>query len=128
MLMGLSALYASQAGKAGKPNLISFIIVFLGLIVLEVANGLFYALIPPVLASNPVTQFLVSQPKGGGFEGQMGPAFIVYFLIGLLGSNLGGLSYGIATFRARVFPRWAVILQGTAELSKPKCCFVPYYR
>ena len=31
-------------------------------------------------------------------------------MIGLLGSNLGGLLYGISTYRAGIFPRWAAIL------------------
>ncbi len=110
MLMGLPGMYAYQASKAGKQGLISFIIAYLGLIVLEVGMGLLYAFVPPLLASNTATSFLISQPRGGGFEGQLGPAFLVFFLIGLLGSNLGGLLYGIATFRARVYPRWAAIL------------------
>jgi hypothetical protein len=103
-------MYAWQAEKAGRLGLVGFIVSYVGLMVLEVGTGLLYAFIPPMLASNPATQFLVNQPKGGGFEGQMGAAFLVFFLIGLLGSNIGGLLYGIATWRARVFPRTAAIL------------------
>jgi hypothetical protein len=110
MLMGLPGMYAHQARQAGTLGMAGFTVAFVGLMVLEVGTGLLYAFIPPLLASNFVTQFLVSQPKGGGFEGQMGAAFLVFFLIGLLGSNLGGLIYGIATYRARVFPRGAAIL------------------
>ena len=110
MLLGLTGMYALQAGQAGKLGMAGFTVAFVGLMILEVGTGLLYAFIPPLLASNPVTQFLVSQPKGGGFEGQMGAAFLVFFLVGLLGSNIGGLLYGIATYRARVFPRGASIL------------------
>jgi len=110
MLMGLPGMYAHQAGQAGKLGMAGFTVAFVGLMILEVGTGLLYAFIPPLLASNPVTQFLVSQPKGGGFEGQMGAAFLVFFLVGLLGSNIGGLLYGIANYRARVFPRGASIL------------------
>jgi hypothetical protein len=110
MLLGLPGTYAWQAEKAGKLGVAGFIVSYVGLMVLEVGTGLLYAFIPPLLASNPATQFLVSQPRGGGFEGQMGIAFLVFFLIGLLGSNIGGLLYGIATFRARVFPRPAAVL------------------
>ncbi len=110
MLLCLPGMYAYQASSAGKFGLASFIIAYLGLIVLEVGMGLLYAFVPPLLASNPATSFLISQPRGGGFEGQLGSAFLVFFLIGLLGSNLGGLLYGIATFRARVYPRWAAML------------------
>jgi hypothetical protein len=110
MLLGMPGMYAYQAGQAGKLGVAGFTVSFVGLMVLEVGTGLLYAFVPPLLASNPVTQFLVSQPKGGGFEGQMGIAFLIFFLIGLVGSNLGGLLYGIATYRARVFPRGASIL------------------
>ena len=110
MLMGLPGMYAYQADRAGKFGLITFIIAFIGLMILEIGTGLLYAFVPPLLASNPATQFLVNNPKGGGFEGQLGVAFLIYFMIGMLGSNLGGLLYGIATFRARVFPRYAAFL------------------
>lgn len=110
MLMGLPGMYAYQADQVGKFGLITFIIAFIGLMILEIGTGLLYAFVPPLLASNPATQFLVNNPKGGGFEGQLGVAFLIYFLIGMLGSNLGGLLYGIATFRARVFPRYAAFL------------------
>lgn len=110
MLMGLPGMYAYQANRAGKFGLMTFSIAFIGLMVLEIGTGLLYAFVPPLLASNPATQFLVNNPKGGGFEGHMGVAFLIYFLLGLLGSNLGGLLYGIATFRAGVFPRNASFL------------------
>ncbi len=110
MLIGLPGMYAFQAAEAGSLGLVSFLIAFVGLAVLEVGTGLLYAFIPPLLASKPTTQFLIIQAKGGGFEGQMGGAFLVFLLIGLLGSNFGGLLYGVATFRARVFPRVAAVL------------------
>ena len=110
MLLGLPGMYAYQASSAGKLGLVSFIIAYLGLIVLEVGMGLLYAFVPPLLASHPAAAFLINQPKGGGFEGQLGPAFLVFFLIGLLGSNLGGLLFGVATLRAGVYPRWAAVL------------------
>lgn len=110
LLVGLPGMYTYQAKKAGKFGLVSFLIAFIGLAILEVGAGLLYAFVPPLLASNPATQFLVSQPRGGGFEAHLGSIFLIYFMLGLLGSNLGGLLYGIATFRAGVFPRSASIL------------------
>ena len=103
-------MYACQAGQAGKLGVAGFTCSYIGLMLLEVGTGLLAFIPPLLLASNPATRFLVSQPRGGGFEGQMGTAFLVFFLIGLLGSNIGGLLYGIATFRARVFPRPAAVL------------------
>jgi hypothetical protein len=48
--------------KAGRFGLLSFAIAFLGLIVLEMGNGMLYAFVRPPLAWNPATQSVINQP------------------------------------------------------------------
>jgi hypothetical protein len=108
-LIGLPGMYAYQARQAGKLGLIGFAASFLGFAAFEVGSGPLYGFIPPMLAANPATQSLVSQPGNGALENQLGTWFLVYFIFGMIATNLGIILYGIATFRARVYPRLAAI-------------------
>ncbi|HZF59150.1 MAG TPA: hypothetical protein VEZ19_11850, partial [Rubrobacter sp.] len=44
----------------------------------------------------------------------LGPLPVLYWLAGFAGYMLGGLLFGIATFRAGVLPRWAAGLLAVA--------------
>lgn len=107
-LIGLPGMYAWQAHKAGKLGLISFAMTFLGLAILEVSSGSIFTFVAPTLAANSETQELVAQP--GALDQALGPAFLAYMAPGLLGLNFGILLLGIATLRAKVFPRGAAVI------------------
>lgn len=88
LLLGLPAMYAHQARQAGKLGLIGFVMTFLGCAALEVGSAVL-----------PESQWA-----------QIGTGFTIAFALGMVGFNLGLIVYGIATLRARVFPRWAALL------------------
>lgn len=88
LLLGLPAMYARQSRQAGKPGLIGFVLTFLGLATVEVGTAVL-----------PESQYA-----------QVGTAFTIVFTIGFIMLNLGLIVYGIATLRARVYPRWAAAL------------------
>lgn len=88
LLLGLPAMYAHQSRQAGRLGLIGFVLTFLGLATVEVGT----AVLPESLYA------------------QIGTAFTIVFAIGFIMLNLGLIVYGIATLRARVFPRWAAVL------------------
>ncbi len=108
VLIGLPGMYAYQSSRAGRFGLVSFILTFLGIAILEISTGPLYGFVPPLLASNSATQSLVAEP--GVLETQLGTGYAVVFISGLLAANLGMILYGISILRARVFPRWAAIL------------------
>lgn len=105
-LLGLPAMYAYQAERAGKFGLISFVICFLGYASLEIGSKPMFGLIFPLLANNPATQSLIAS---GGELDKYSP-FLMYYLPSLVTVNLGLLLFGIATIRARVYPLTTGIL------------------
>ncbi len=106
-LLGLPGMYVRQAVEAGRLGLVSFIMTFLGWAIF-MSNYPLFTFMAPVLAEHPETQWLVG--PGGTLEMQLGPLFLAYFFLGIVLLHLGLLFLGIATLRARVFPRWAAVL------------------
>jgi hypothetical protein len=102
-LAGLPGLYAFQASRAGKLGLAGFVLSFIGLAMLEVSTEALFAFSGPVLAAHDQTQFLLV----GGLDQHLGGGFTAYFGLSYLIVLAGFLSYGIATLRAGVYPRWA---------------------
>lgn len=96
LLIGLVGLYASQSEEVGVLGLVGFLVAFLGTVLL--AGTLWFELfITPALAVE----------DAGLAEAELGLAgFILAFLLVVL----GWLLFGVATLRARVYPRWAAVL------------------
>ena len=95
-LLGAVGLYASQSEAAGVLGLVSFLAAFLGTALLAAVLW-FELFITPALATR----------APGLAEAELGLAgFILVFLLGVVGWVL----FGVATLRARVYPRWAAVL------------------
>jgi hypothetical protein len=95
LLLGLVGLYVRQSQAAGTLGLVGFLVAFAGTVLVA---GFLWAgtFITPALATE-VPEFLDAGPPPGFF-----PALIT--------CGVGWLLFGIATLRARVYPRWATIL------------------
>lgn len=111
-LIGFPGLYAFQAGRAGKTGLVGFVLSFFGLAILEVSTEALFAFTGPALAAHQPTRFLLQ----GGLDQNLGSGFTDYFTLSYVVILAGFMSYGIATSRAGVYPRWAgaVIAIGAA--------------
>jgi len=112
-LIGLPGLYAFQSDRAGRLGLAGFLLLFFGIAVLEVSTEVTFAFVGPMLAAHQETQFLLQ----GGLESHLGKGFLAYFMPSLLATLLGFIAFGIATFRARVYPRWAAVLIAIGEVA-----------
>lgn len=108
-LLGLAGLYARQVEKSGWLGLAGFLL-FSGFWAFSVALHFIEAFISPVVA-NVAPKFvegLLGMVTNTPNEFNLGALPTVYgMLIGVVGYVLGGLLFGIATFRANVLPRWA---------------------
>ena len=102
-LIGLPGLYAFQAPRAGRLGLAGFVLSFVGIAILEVSTEAMFAFAGPVLAAHDETRFLLR----GGLEQNLGGGFLAYFALSYLVILAGFVSFGFATFRAHVYPRWA---------------------
>ncbi len=107
-LLGMVGLYARQAEKSGWLGLVGYLLF-----------SLFYAFtaafvfaevfILPLLATEApkFVEGFLGILTGAPSEVSLGVLPTIYLLMGLVGYMVGGLVFGIATFRAGVLPRWA---------------------
>lgn len=103
LAMSLPGFYLRQATRAGVMGFIGFVLLLLGILLGGVAFANVQATIFPYLAQS-APKLLPSGPVGP-FAG-----FLLWILGPVLLFGIGTILLGIATMRARVFPRWAGVL------------------
>jgi hypothetical protein len=116
-LAGITGMYLKQVQETGLLGLSGFLL--LGLFYLTViANSFVEAFVLPPLAEQAphIATDILGIFGGAAADGSLGPlegistfAFAIYFL--------GGLTFGVAVFRARVLARWAGILLAAGSVS-----------
>jgi hypothetical protein len=125
-LVGTVGLHARQAGNAGWLGL-------LGLVLLSLSwwlqTGFVFAelLILPIVASSApefVESFL-GIVNGMPGDLQIGALVPIYTLLGVC-YLFGGLTFGIATVRARILPRWPALLLALAAAATPAAILLPH--
>ncbi|MFO7170632.1 MAG: hypothetical protein DIU80_021595 [Chloroflexota bacterium] len=125
-LIGIAGLYARQAEKAGWLGLAGFLLLSLSWW-LQTGYVFAEAFILPVLA--PAAPAFVDSFLGivNGSPGEMGIGALpaVYAILSIL-YLLGGLLFGIATFRAGVLPRWPAGLLAVAAALTPLAALLPH--
>ena len=107
-LLGIAGLYARQVEKAGWLGLAGYLLFSL-FYALTAALVFAEAFILPLLATEApkFVEGFLGVITGAPSEVSLGALPAVYALTGLVGYLLGGLLFGIATFRAGILPRWA---------------------
>ena len=126
MLVGLMGIYARQMNKTGWLALIGFVVFGLAW---ALTYGDVFAetfILPPLVTAAPtyVDSFL-GVPAGRTTPVNLG-VFPTVFALASGFYLLGGLLFGIATFRARVLPRWASGLLATTALLTPAVVILPH--
>jgi hypothetical protein len=126
-LIGIAGIYARQVERAGWLGLAGFLLlslcwwlqtgyVFTDLFILpELANA----------APQFVESFLGIVNPGSPVEMNIGALPAAYGLLGIL-YMLGGLLFGIATFRAGILPRWPAGLLAVASVLTPAAALLPH--
>src|ERR1700690_3997587 len=124
-LLGLPGLYARQAERSGWLGLIGYILLSLWLVLIMGFSFVEAFILPHVAAALP--DFV--QSWMGMFNAPAGT-----FDIGVLPTLwtlsgpvyiLGGLLFGIATFRAGILPRWAGALLALSTVLAPLAALLP---
>ncbi len=106
-LLGITGLYTRQVEEAGWLGLAGYLLFSL-FWALTMAFQFIEAFISPLLATETpkFVEGFLGIVTGASSEMNLGALPTVYMLTGLL-YLLGGLLFGLATFRAGVLPRWA---------------------
>jgi hypothetical protein len=124
-LLGLAGLYVRQAVKTGWLGLIGYILLSLWLVIIMGFSFVEAFILPRVATAMPTLvqswMGMFNDPAG---KFDLGILPTTYTLSGFI-YILGGLLFGIATFRARIMPRWAGALLALSTLLAPAAALLP---
>jgi hypothetical protein len=125
-VLGFTGIYARQAEESGWMGLAGYILLSLWLMNLSHFTFIEVFVLPPLVTQAPtvVESFLGIFTKSAG-EINLGALSTIYDLNGFIGYMIGGVLFGIATFRARVLPRWAGALLAVGALLVPFAAVLP---
>jgi hypothetical protein len=98
VLLGLPGMYTRQAERAGILGLLGFLFVWYVTLFQGVMISFTNVTFIPLLAAHQVAPSVV--------VGTPPSTWTPFFIVSLVGQVFGILLLGIATLRARVFPRW----------------------
>jgi hypothetical protein len=125
-LLGLTGLYARQVKESGWLGLVGYLLLSLCW-ALELAFIFAEAfIIPPLASAAPkFVEGFFGIVNGHPIQMNLGILPALYALVGVL-YLLGGLLFGIATFRANILPRWASGLLAVAAVLTPVAVLLPH--
>ena len=118
-VLGLAGIYARQAVKAGWLGLVGFVLLSLWLVIIMGFSFVEAFILPQVATATPaLVDGWMKIFNGGTSTIDLGVLPTLWTLTGLI-YILGGLLFGIATFRARILPRGAAVLLALGTLLAP---------
>ena len=124
-LVGMAGLYARQALKTGWLGLVGYIFLSLWLALIMGFSFVEAFILPHLSTAAPgfvVAWMGMFNGPSGSFD--LGVLPTLWTLSGPI-YILGGLSFGIATFRAAILPRWAGALLALGTVLAPVAALVP---
>jgi hypothetical protein len=127
-LLGIMGIYARQVEQAGWLGLAGFLLLSLSW-ALQTAFVFAEAFILPLLATAApqfVDGVLGALARGQASEVNLGALPTIYSLGVGVPYMLGGLLFGIATFRAGILPRWPAGLLAVAATLTPLAALLPH--
>jgi hypothetical protein len=124
-VLGMAGLYARQAGKTGWLGLIGYLMLTLWFVVITGFSFVEAFVLPHVATASPgLVQAWMGMFNGPSGSFDLGALPTIWTLAGPI-YILGGLLFGIATFRAGILPRWAGALLALSTLLAPLAAALP---
>ena len=124
-VLGMAGIYARQAVKTGWLGLIGYLMLSLWFVLIMGFSFVEAFILPRVATSSPglVQAWMgMFNAPSGSFD--LGALPTVWKLTGPI-YILGGLLFGIATFRAGILPRWAGALLAVSTVAAPLAALLP---
>ena len=123
--LGLAGLYARQVKEAGWLGLAGFLLLSLFYALTAPYTFAEVFLLPPSATAAPAfVESFLGIFNGHPGEMNLGTLATVYSLSGVV-YILGGVLFGIATFRAGILPRWAAALLAVGTAVSPVAALLP---
>lgn len=124
-LLGLTGIYARQAEKSGWVGLGGYLLLTLWLTLVLGFTFVEVFILPPLTTAAPTfVEAWLGMFNGTASEINLAGLSTVWTITGPL-YILGGILFGIATFRARLLPRWAGVLLGVGTAMGPLAALLP---
>ena len=124
-LLGMPGLYARQAEKSGWLGLVGYILLSLWLVMIMGFSFVEAFILPHVATALPAfVQSWMGMFNGPAGQFDLGVLPTLWTLTGPV-YILGGLLFGIATFRAGILPRWAGALLALSTVLAPIAALLP---
>jgi hypothetical protein len=124
-VLGMAGLYARQALKTGWLGLVGYLLLNLWLVVVMGFSFVEAFILPHVAAAAPsFVQAWMGMFNGPAGTFDLGALPTIWTLSGPV-YILGGLLFGIATFRAGILPRWAGALLALSTVLAPVAALLP---
>ena len=118
-LLGLVGLYVRQAARAGWTGLVGYLAAEPWFVVVMGFSFVEAFILPRVVTASPsLVDAWMKVFNGGTSKIDLGVLPTLWTLVGVV-YILGGLLFGIATFRARILPRGAAVLLALGTLLAP---------
>lgn len=124
-LAGITGMYLRQRAKVGLVGLAGYLLLSLGYLLMLGTEYVAAFVLPTVAKSSPgYVNDVVVTAFGGKPAGDIGPLMAVFALMGV-GYAVGGLLFGIATFRAGILWRWAAVLLAVGNVATMSLAVLP---
>ena len=124
-VLGMAGLYARQAAKSGWLGLVGFVLLSLWLVLIMGFSFVEAFILPQVATASPAfVQAWMGMFIGPASKFDLGALPTLWTLTGPI-YILGGLLFGIATFRAGILPRWAGVLLAVGTVLAPVAALLP---
>ena len=124
-LLGIAGLYARQVKEAGWLGLAGFVLFSLWLVLIMGFTFVEVFILPKLATAAPTfVDGWLGMFNGSASQIDLGALPAVWTLTGPL-YILGGLLFGIATFRAGILPRWAAGLLAIGAALGPAAALLP---
>lgn len=126
LLMGITGLYVRQAEEAGWLGLAGYLLLMVSWVI-QTAFIFTEAFVLPLLATSApaLVAGALGLASGEASAVNLGALPALYAVVGV-GYILGGVLFGIATFRAQVLPRQAAALLAIAAALTPVTAVLPH--
>jgi hypothetical protein len=124
-LAGLTGIYLRQHAKAGVVGLVGYLVLSAGYFLMFGTTYLAAFALPTLARTDPTWSGDVIQAAFRGQpSGDIGALMTIFAVTGICYS-LGGLVFGISTFRAGILSRWAAVLLAVGNVSTLALAFLP---